>query len=102
MQHKVPMSEIDLAALYAKAKAAFIECVSRKENKHLESEIGIALDDLLPKEQWIKIQFSGTEKASFLVEVRLELYSSTKEGLGYYCYHENESGSVIDDYLVFD
>ena len=95
-------NDIDLAALYSKAKAAFKKSIENKENGILQSETDVPLDGLQTTEEWIRIQFSGLEKSNFEIEVRLDLTSPDGVRLGYYCYHENESGEHIDDYLVFE
>ena len=54
------------------------------------------------KNEWIKIQFFGSDKNHYVVEANLLLLSPDDSQIGYYCYHEDENGEYLDEYLVFE
>jgi hypothetical protein len=96
------MDQISLDTLYLRAKTAFNECLSSDRNAFLNQELNIPSNKIVTKNEWIRIQFSGNNEANYIIEVRLTLFSHQDKKIGYYCYHENHEGEVIDDYLVFE
>jgi hypothetical protein len=101
----IPMlsiEQINLDTQYSKAKAGFEGCITNPENEYLNEEIDIPISEIVAKKESVKITFSGSEKSHYIVETLLLLFTPNDEKIGYYCLHEDESGKVVDDYLVFE
>ena len=96
------LNEIDLDTQYSKAKAAFEECIANEDNKFLNEEIEMSVSKLITKNESVKITFFGSDNNQYLVETLLLLFKPNDEKIGYYCYLENESEEVVDDFLVFE
>ncbi len=96
------LDQIDLDALYLLAKTGFDECISNEGNAYICEEIKLPVNQVATKNDWVRIQFDGIDAENYLIEVRLLLFSPSNKEIGYYCYHENQNGEVVDDYLVFE
>jgi hypothetical protein len=96
------LDRLSLDVQYSKAKAAFEECITNPDNEYLNEQIGISVSEILTKDESVKVQFSGKDKKHYLVETLLLLFTPSNEKIGYYCYHEDENGEIVDDYLVFE
>ena len=95
------LDQINLDIQYSKAKAGFEYCIINEGNE-LNEEIDIPVSEIITRNESVKITFSGKDKNHYLVETLLLLFTPSNEKIGYYCYHENESEEVVDDYLVFE
>ena len=95
------IKSIDLELKYLRAMAAFKKCIFDDENKFLEDEITVSLESIIPKEEFVCIKLSGFDKDTFQIETTILLLSSHGEKLGRYTLVEDQSGSVVDDFLVF-
>lgn len=89
---------IDLAPYYARAKGNFDRCAAQNERLFAD-ELGVSSDSLSVVDQSVK--FEG-ESTSLTVEIRLSLLSRTGINLGYYCVHEDQNKTLIDEFLVFE
>ena len=99
---KIKLNQISLDDMYLRAKTSFQYCIARDDNAVLNNEIDKPLNEITAKNEWIKIQFFGSDKNHYIVEVRLLLFSQSDEKIGYYCFHENENEDTLDEYLVFE
>jgi len=94
------LNGIHLDDLYAKAKIAFDECIANQKAE-LSGELGVSISLIRTRNDWVSVKFCGSDERSYTVETRLLLYLHDDDPIGWYCYHENESGEVVDDFLVF-
>ena len=92
--------ESDLTLLYIEAKEHFKKCIRDKENKFLQDEVNILLDDIVIIEKDIKIIFTQKNFTEYICEVSLLLFEGSRE-IGRYLYIQNEKQEEIDDSLVF-
>lgn len=95
------VEKIDFETMYLKARDGFENCIVKNEEE-VDEEIGLRLKDIHTKENWIRIQFFGSDQSHYIVETNILLFHPSGEKLGYYCLHEDENGDVVDDYLVFE
>lgn len=79
---------------------SYKRCISISENSFLSDEIGMSVHDLDIEKESIKIKHIGMNNNSYLVEVKINLLSRDVK-IGYYVLVFDESGTEIDDYLVF-
>ena len=96
------IDDLDFNSLYEKTNRSFRHCISLEDNKFLEDEIDIRLEDILTEEESVKIEFFKQSKSTYEIEVRIKLLSEKNTVIGYYSLIEDEAGTVIDNYLVFD
>lgn len=96
------MDNINLDVMYLKAKISFNECIANDDNKFLNQQIDIHISEIITKNEWIRIQFFGSDKNHYILEARLLLLSPGDKQIGYYCYCEDENGEYVDEYLVFE
>lgn len=95
------IEESQIRLLYAKAKAAFHECAA-SQAPQVREESGIHYEAIKVRCDSVRICFSGVGTDAYLVETKLNLLAEDGEPIGWYCIHEDEDGSIVDDYLVFD
>ena len=79
---------------------SYKRCISISENSFLSDEIGMSVHDLDIEKESIRIKHIGMNNNSYLVEVKINLLSREVK-IGYYVLVFDESGTEIDDYLVF-
>lgn len=91
---------IDLSLLYNRAKKKFEACINSGDNKFLQDEVSIPLNNIIIIEKNIKIVFSKRVFEQYLIEVSLMLFEGDKE-IGKYIYIESDKSEAIDDSLVF-
>jgi hypothetical protein len=87
-------------ALYIKAKESFERCIQNNDNKFLEDEIDVPLNDIIVIEKNIKIVFFKTDLDEYTIEICLGLFSGNEE-IGKYTSILNEKYDEIDNFLVF-
>ncbi len=93
--------EIDLGAQYEKARTAFAEYVEADDDLFLR-ELGLPAKSVSVQNEWVHVKFSENTKDRYIIEANLTLFTETGERLGYYCLHEDEAGTIVDDFLVFE
>ncbi len=100
------LEKLDFEVLYSKAKIYFDECINNcsaeNNNELIDEEIGISLKDIVAKENYVRIQFFERNKTHYILEANLSLHYPNGDEFGYYCYHQDENGEVVDDFLVFE
>lgn len=99
------MTNQELEDYYSRAIKAFKNCIEDEENKFLKTEIHGSIDLIIPKKEYVKIQFRGAEENEYWVEVKIHLYFSNANNInsiGYYYYYEDKKGQPLDDKLVFE
>jgi len=95
------ISKNDLKQIYSKANAAFIECITCRENEFLRDEIDIPIDLITTKEEFVRVQFYKSEVNVFVIEANIQLLAPDGKLIGTYSYYEDETGSPVDDRLTF-
>lgn len=88
--------------LYLKAKRSFNECILNPENDYLKDEIDIQIDEIIPVEDFIRVQFFKYDLDKFVIEVKLRLISQDNRLIGRYLYYEDETHTPLDDSLIFE
>ena len=95
------MNKDIIESLYQKAITSFHDCMKDEENAFLRDEINLPVSSIIPRGEFVKIQFFQSETSKFIIEVKIQLLFRDVL-IGYYCYFEDEAGLPIDDKLVFD
>lgn len=83
-----------------KAVENYNQCVFSKENDFLELEIPCSLNDLKINKEIIKLIYEIDEFKITNIEIILLLFYE-ENVIGEYKYIEDDSGNIIDDYLIF-
>ena len=97
----VKVAEIDFDAHYSRAKGAYAECAAEDSELFLK-ELGARWESISTRNESIRMTFHGSNRDEYLLEIKLELLAADGERIGWYCLHEDESGTVVDDFLVFE
>lgn len=87
--------------LYLKAKHSYYKCVLDPDNDFLKDEIKVPIEEIILKEDSIRLQFFASDTDKFIVEVKLTLFSLAAHPIGYYTYYEDQSRTQTDDSLIF-
>lgn len=96
----IEVTEQDLVLLYQRAKQGYQKCIFDAENEFLRDEVDYPLESILLMNEDIKIVFHKNVALQYSVEICFLLLAEENE-IGKYTFVEDESGNVIDDFLVF-
>jgi hypothetical protein len=97
----VRIEDLDLDEQYRKARNGMSQYMKNSHELFLE-ELGVQPSEVNGVDEWVRVIFNARDKADYLIETKLGLYSPNGERLGYYCLQEDQDGVVIDDFLVFE
>lgn len=95
------LDKIKFDELYVKARVAYSECAAADPDVFI-NELGAPFESISTKDASVGVTFDGTDPDHYLLETKLELVSDGGVSIGWYCLHEEESGEVVDDFLVFE
>ncbi|MBK9155415.1 MAG: hypothetical protein IPM25_14580 [Chloracidobacterium sp.] len=95
------LDNIHLLPLYAKAKIGFAESAANNPSLSMD-ELGIPWSSITTRERCVCVRFLGTDSESYIIETTLDLFSAGEKHIGWYRVHEDESETIVDDFLVFE
>lgn len=98
----IRLRKTDLNDMYSKAKLAYRKCIEDEENEFLKNEIKTPIHSIKLKEESVMIKYLENNVDNYILEIKIQLLSTTDDILGSYIYYENENGIGIDDILKFE
>ncbi|MGV3597025.1 MAG: hypothetical protein ACO1PI_04105 [Bacteroidota bacterium] len=97
----ISIKKQELKSLYEKAIKKYHDCVLKADNAFLKDEISIPPTSVILKYSNMKIVFSQEDTENYVFETTISLWDYNDKYIGIYIYIMDDTGSEVDDKLVF-